>query len=1129
MWLTSVSIRRPVFILMVVAALIVMGLNSASKMNLELNPKIDFPYVFVSTAYPGAGPEEIETQVTKKIEDAVASVNGVKTITSTSQEGVSGVTIQFNLDVLSDVAAADVREKVSAIRSSLPADVRDPVISKFDVNSQPIIYYGLVGKRPSRDLRDIADNIIKQRLGKVPDVAAVNISGGDVREISVGVRKDRLDAYGISIQQLVQLVQGNNLNFPVGHIVEGNREYSVRVVGEFPNIQTIADSRLHMPNGQTVRLSDIADVQDTVEERRDVTRFNGADSVGIIIQKTSDGNTVNVARGVRAEIAKLQKELPSDVKFILNQDLSVHTEESVNDVKSSLFLGAFLAVLVVFLFLHNIRGTLIVAIAIPTSIMATFLPMWAFGFSLNGMTMLALSLCVGILVDDSIVVIENIYRHLRKGEEPIEAAINGRSEIGLAAITITMVDVVVFLPIAFMGGISGKFFRSFGITVACATLFSLFMSFTLTPMLASRWYRSGESVEEQKRGLFGLIESFYRWLDRLYRSALAWAIRYRGVVVYVGTGLLILIFFTIVVSFMGQFVWPFGRVAVPLVWLMIGLFVVFGALLLWRYRLLGVLVTAGGVAAVFLAIAIGARAGKPMLLFRFAPDQDQGQVSVLGEMPAGTSLDKTLEVAKRVENVVRTIPDVQNIFVTVGHTQGGFSLANVGTQYFTMSLKLRDKMSLGDSINPFADTKNLRKRPDTQVADEVRRKIGQIPGAIVKIAAVTGFGGGGSPLQVDLQGNNVQELTALGEKALQVFREEPGVINADVTTRIGKPEQRIEIDRDKAASYGLSVAQIAGALRTSVEGNNPGDLVYRENGNEYNIRVHFADLDRRDVNQVASIVVGSVPGPNGAMQPVRLADVAKSFPSTGPTKIDRMDRQKLVSVTANIAPGYAPGNMQLDIDKKLKNIAFGANTYRWGGENKVQNEEGGYMGAALGLSIILVYMLMAALFDNLLYPLVIMLSLPQAMIGALLGLMFAGHALTVVAMIGIIMLVGLVTKNAILLVDYTNTLRERGLSRTDAILEAGPTRLRPILMTTIAMICGMLPTALGLGRGAEFRAPLATPVIGGLILSTMLTLLVIPCVYTYFDDFSRFVSRRIFRRKLEEEPVPVAGESAPVD
>jgi HAE1 family hydrophobic/amphiphilic exporter-1 len=1104
---------------MLVLALVVLGFNSRGKMSLDRNPKVDLPFVTVITIYPGAGPQEIETQVTKKIEDAVSSVNGIKTVTSTSQEGQSAVTIEFNIGVPPEVAAADVREKVSAIKATLPDDATDPVVLKFDVGSLPIMYYGMIGKRPSRDVRDLADNVVKPRLSKIAGIAAVTISGGDVREISIGVRKERLDAYGIGIQQLVALINANTLNFPVGRIIEGGREYSVRVVGEYRDIETIANTSLRMPDGRTVRLSDIATVRDTVEERRELSRINRKESVAIVIQKTSEGNTVEIGKRVREEISRLQSELPPDVKFILNNDLSVDVENSVHDVVVSLILGAFLAVVVVFLFLHNLRGTFIVGIAIPTSVIATFLPMYAFGFTLNTMTMLALSLAVGILVDDSIVVLENIYRHLSRGEQPVEAAINGRGEIGLAAITITMTDVVVFVPVAFMGGIVGQLFKSFGITIASATLFSLLMSFTLTPMLAARWYRAGEAVEAE-RGILGMINRLYHGLDRFYRSILAWSLKYRGVVVYIGSGLLVLTFLTIFTSVAGT------ALARYLIFLAVG-FGIAGLLLLWPYRILGLIVTAAGIASVFLAFGIGIAAGRPLLNFRFAPDQDQGTVSVSVELPAGTSLERTERVALAVEDIVAGVPDVENVFTNLGATSAGIrGTADVGTQFMTLTIKLRQKVSLMEAVNPFADKRNLRKRPDTEVADEIRRKIGRIPGAVVKVAAQSGFGGGGAPLQVDLLGSDIDKLNALAAQVLTIFRQTEGVINADVSSRIGRPEQRIEIDRDKCATYGLTVAQVALALRASLEGDTTS--VFREAGNEYKIRVHFDEQYRRDTSELPNIVVGLIAGANGRMEPVRLGQVARVSLAAGPTRINRKDRQKLVSVTANVKPGYAPGNLRLVIDRKIEEqkLNFGTAQYQWGGENQIQQQESVYMFSALALSIVLVYMLMAALFNNLLYPFVIMLALPQAMVGALLGLMVAGHALTIIAMIGIIMLVGLVTKNAILLVDYTNTLRARGKSRTEAILEAGPTRLRPILMTTIAMIFGMLPTALGLGRGAEFRAPLATPVIGGLMLSTLLTLIVIPCFYTYFDDLASLWTRLRYRGSSSTSARPATTASA---
>ncbi|HSV74595.1 MAG TPA: efflux RND transporter permease subunit [Chthonomonadales bacterium] len=1108
MWLTSLSIRRPVFILMVISALLVMGINALTLMPLDRNPRVDLPFVAVVTAYPGAGPSEIESQITKKVEDAVASVSGVDTIRSTSQEGQSSVSIQFVQGTDSNAAAADVREKVAALAATMPEDALDPVVLRFDMAAEPILYYGLTGSRPSREVRDIADRVVTPRLSKVPGVAAITVTGGDVREISVGVRKARLDAYGISILQLVGLLRANNLNFPVGHIVEGNREYSVRVVGEFTSVEAIAATRLRMPNGQTVRLSDIADVRDTVAEVRRWSRVNRVDSVAIVVQKTSEANTVDTARGIKAEIAQLEKDLPGDLEFVISQDNSVHIEHDVADLQHHLVLGSFLAVAIVFLFLHSIRGTIIVALVIPTSIIATFLPMWAFGFTMNGMTLLALTLSVGVLVDDAIVVLESIYRHLALGEEPIEAAINGRSEIGLAAITITLVDVVVFVPIAFMAGIVGQFFMSFGITMACAVLFSLLMSFTLTPMLASRWYRAGETVEAT-RGVLGAVNAFYHFLDRLYRRILQWALRYRGVVVYTGSGLLILIMVAIAASVAGP------AVARALPFLAV-LFLVAGLLLNWRYRAVGLITTAAGVAGVFVAFGLGVAAGRPLLLFRFAPDQDQGQVSIVGELPTGSSLARTMPVVGQVEEIVSRHPDVENVFTAVGATAAGFgAAADVGPQYFALSLKLREKASVAERINPFADRGQRRVQADSEVAGELRAKLGQIPGVTLKVAAVTGAIGGMAPLHVDIRGADINELTALGEQVLALFKAQDGVINADISTQLGRPEQRIDVDREKAASYGLTVAAIAGALRTSIAGDDT--VVFREAGEEYNVRVHFADFDRRDTDQIGNIVVGFAPAPDGSMQSVRLRDVATVSLSSGPTRIDRMDRQKSVSVTAQLAPGYATGNVQLALDESMGEIDFGANSYAWGGEARLQTEEGGYMLAALALSVILVYMLMAALFDDLLYPLVIMLSLPQALVGALLALLLWGHSLNIVSMIGIIGLMGIVTKNAILLVDYTNTLRKRGLSRTDAILEAGPTRLRPILMTTLATIGAMLPTALELGRGAAFRAPLAVTYIGGLTLSTLLTLVVIPCVYVYFDDLGRFIARRVFRRRMEGE------------
>ncbi|MBP6964916.1 MAG: efflux RND transporter permease subunit [Armatimonadetes bacterium] len=1034
MWLTNLAIKRPVVILMLFMALAVLGIKSRSEMPLDLNPKVDIPYVVISTVYPGAGPEEIETLVSKPLEDAIGSVNGLKNISSTSQEGVSIVTMEFELGTNLDVAVSDVRGKVDAARRTLPDDSDSPVIQKIDIGAQPILYMGISSKRPPRELRQLVDDVIKDRLGKLKGVASVNVTGGELREIQINVDKNRLEAYGLSISQVSQALAAGNLNLPSGRIKEGGREYAVRAVGEFSSVDEIRGLKISISGGSSgsrvLTIGDIAEVRDSIAEREENTRLERQDSVGITVQKQSDANTVEVADAVKKELDSMKVILPADVKIAISMDQSSHVREAIADVNTSLWLGAILAVLIVFLFLHNIRGTFIVAIAIPTSIVATFIPIRFAGFTMNSMVMLALSLAVGILVDDSIVVLENIYRHLRKGEEPAEAALNGRSEIGLAAITITAVDMVVFLPIAFMGGIVGMFFKQFGITVATATAFSLLVSFTLTPMLASRWYRKAEDVEAST-GFFAKFDEFYHMLDRKYSGALSWALGHRWQVLTIG----IVVFFA-------------------------------------------VMLTAG-----------------PKLGFEFFPQSDQGQVGVTVEMPTGTSLIATDAVVSQIEDMVSEIPEAEHVFTNVGSTHGGvMSTGGSGANYGQITITLREKESVMDRLlRPLMRGERKRIRRDTDIAALIREQVKGIAGGRVTVSAVSGMGGGWSPIDIELTGDNMDELNAVSQKIRAVVASTEGTVNPDVSWKVGKPEITATIDRIRAAEMGFSVGQIASALRTSIEGST--DTKYRENGKEYDIRVRLSEFDRYNVSDVGRVVIGAVNG-----MPVFLQDVAKIAPDTGPTKIERKNRQRKVSVTASLLPGYPLGNVQNALKKGLEGVPLGNTQLFYGGQSEMMAESFGYMFGALILAILLVYMLMAALFESLFNPFIIMFSLPMALIGAILALVMTGETLSIVSMIGFIMLMGLVTKNAILLVDYTNTLRARGLDRTEAVLQAGPTRLRPILMTTLAMIGGMLPTALKLGRGSETRAPMAIAVIGGLIVSTLLTLIIIPTLYTVFDD-----------------------------
>jgi HAE1 family hydrophobic/amphiphilic exporter-1 len=1071
MWLTRLSLNRPVTITVFMVAVIVLGFYALSKTQVELQPKVDFPVITILTVYPGASPDEVETLVTKPIEDAVAGVEGLRQITSVSQYGISQVTLEFYIGTDVGEAYIDVQAKVNAAVGLLPRDAERPVISKLDTQSQPTMYIGMTGNRPPYELRDLADNLIKDRLSSVPGVAAVTVSGGQKREILVAIDKERLNAYGLSINAVVRALQAANLNLPAGRITEGERDYNVRLLGEFRSIDELRNLRLYLQNprnpmaaGTTLRLQDIADIRDTVEERTVITRLNGKENVTLVVQKASDANALEISEGIHQVIERIQKEYP-DLKFEISFDQAESIKESLTDLRIALYLAIILVVLIVYLFLYNVRGTFIVALAIPTCIFASFIAIYFFGFTINFMTMLALSLAVGVLVDDAIVVIENIYRHLSMGEEPMEAAYNGRTEIGLAAITITFVDVVVFLPIAFMGGIVGQFFRSFGLTVAVTVLFSLLVSFTLTPMLASRFYRRGEALEEPK-GFFRWFDARYRALERLYRRLLGWALRHRWAVIVTGNGLLLLTLILVIGS---------------------------------------------------------ALRGSPLLPFRFAPSQDQGLIGITVKLPPAAALSETDAVVKRIEQAALSIPEVKFVSSLVGASGAGFiGAGDRGPRFADIQVTLHPKKALLDSLMFWVKHEEpLRTRSDVEIAGELREKIGVIPGAQITVNAISGFRGGGFgvPIQLAMVGKDTTTLLETAERVKQLISQIPGVKDTDLSWSAGKPELQVVVDRERATRLGVSLAEIALALRTAYEGDT--SVKYREGGQEYAIRVRLDEADRQRVSELSNLVVSYVQG-----APVYLRDVATIRLDEGPTRIERADRQRRVMVLANIMPGYSLGNLRVQIDNLLRqqNVIPPGVRVSWFGEGEVLAREGAYMMQALLLSFILVYLLMVALFENWLYPFIIMFSQPQALVGALLALIVARSELNIVSMIGIIMLVGLVGKNAILLVDFTNTLRARGLSREEALQQAGPIRLRPILMTTAALVLAMVPIALAVGRGSEFRAPLGIVIIGGMLVSTLLTLVVIPCMYTVMDDLTQNLRRLVTPRRAAVKQRVAGGE-----
>jgi HAE1 family hydrophobic/amphiphilic exporter-1 len=1023
MGLTRLSIRRPVLVLMAWVALGVIGLRLLWAMPVELLPNIEFPVVSIVTVYPGAGPQEVESSVTKPLEDAVGTVSGIREIQATSQEGLSLVVVQFQLGTDLNAATAAVREKVDAVRAQLPREVLAPVVQRFSFSAFPILSLSLTSAtRSPRQLRELVDDRLKPRLEQISGVANVEVIGGQTREVRIAVDRDRLQAYGLGLGQFTAALTQENLNVPAGFLKEGRREYAVRALGEFTSLEELRDLRLGLPGGGTVRLGDVAEVTDGVGERTQLSRLDGRESVTLLVRKAADANTITVAEAVKRELGRIRREFP-DLQVTIASDASTFTREAVNDVFLALLLGIVLASVIVFFFLHDAVNTFIVFLAIPTSLLSSFVVIAGLGFTLNFFTLLGLSLAIGILVDDSIVVLENIHRHLERGELPAEAAYNGRSEIGLAAVAITLVDVVVFVPLALAGGIFGQLLRPFGLTVATVTLFSLFAAFTLTPMLAARWLRRRTGHEEPQgfaARLFAPLDRFYGWLDGTYRGLLSWALRHRAWVVLLG-----------------------------------GLSVLF-------------------------VLPLTSRLG-----FEFIPSVDQGVFTVRLELPAGTNLETTEAAARRVEAVLRRIPEVETVITNVG-TSGQQS--QTGPQFAQLLVRLREE----------------RRRTDREVVAQLQQdpEANRIPGARVVYAAGN-VAGPISPVEVRVRGEDLDLLSATADRIADRLRTVPGIRDVDVSVRLGRPELRVRMDRERAAELGLSTAAIAGILRNAVEGST--DLKFRTGEKEVPVRIRMVrggqPLRPEDLGDVLLAVVSG--------RPVYVRDVARIEPGTGPTRIDRRNRQRVVSVTANLKPGSFAGNVNQLAARAIADLRPPGVVVEFGGQAEQIAEAGGTFLFALGLGVVLVYILLSALFESTFTPLAIMLALPLAWVGGILALLLAGKSLSMVSAIGFILLTGLVMKNSILLVDYTNTLRARGLPRTEAVLEAGPTRLRPVIMTTLSVILGSLPVALEFGKGSELRSPLAWAVIGGLAWSTLLTLVVIPVTYTLLDDLRGWVTMRV--------------------
>ncbi len=1051
MWFTRLAIARPIVIWMVLTAIAVLGVQAYFRLPAELNPKTDIPVITITTVFPGAGPSEVEQQLSKPLEEAVGTVGGVKNVYSSSQSNVSIISIDLKVGTNLDVAAAEIRERIDSARSQLPADAKPPVVAKLDINALPILTLGV--SSPSlrlSQLRYLVDNQIKPRIERAPGVAGVTLLGGENREVHVDVDPQRLSQNGITLEDVVHALKSTGRDIPLGDISHGARETDVRLSGAFQSLDDIREVQIPVqpsitassqssPLPQPLTIADVADVNFDISRRTEIDRINGRDGIGISLIKSSDANTVHVVQEVRRELELLVPDLPKDLVFVTLRDDAVIVQDALQDVNFTLVLGAVLAMAVILLFLHNLRGTFIVSMAIPACIVATFLAISMAGFTLNQMTLLALSLSVGILVDDSIVVLESITRHLKLGEPPRQAAVNGRSEIGFADITTTLVDVVVFVPIAFMGGIVGGFFKQFGLTIAVATLFSLIVSFTITPSLASRWYRSGKQIESTNP-LFVMFDRLYAHLEKCYRNMLRSALSRRKLVVFAGVAALGLIF-------------------------------------LLSYHKLGV---------------------------DLLPTTDQGQVTVALEMPPGSSLSATDTAARIVEKEISSLPDVAATICSVGQILGGFGMIpQQGSQFAQINVRLKERESSLDRL--LHGNNGTRTHSDQEITQILRlrlAKTGLAMGTKITAAAVRGTEGTSMPVQLELRSRDNEKLSQFAQQVKAEMAKIRGVLDADLSMRNGRPEIRANIDPRRAAQFGIPVGIAGAILRDSISGNS--ETTYREGGQEIPIRIQLRSASVQPDTEVANLIIGS--DPQG--QPVLLGDIADIVTRTGPANIDRKNYERLVTISANLSPGTALGDVQSAIDKILKRLPHAGIASSWGGEVETLNESAMPFASALILAVILVYLVMASLFNSLGTPFVIMFTLPMALIGALGALVLTGERLSLVSGIGIIMLVGLMGRNAILLLDFTNTLRKRGMSRSEAIQEAGAARLRPILMTTSATIIGMLPVALRVGRASEMRAPMAIVVIGGLLVSTVLTLIMIPVLYSLLEDWTqRFRSK----------------------
>jgi hydrophobic/amphiphilic exporter-1 (mainly G- bacteria), HAE1 family len=1049
MWFTRVSIANPVMAVMVMLAFVVLGLFSYQRLAIDQFPNIDIPTVVVQIDYPGASPEIVEAEVTKKVEEAVNTVAGISALYSRSYEGSSVTIIEFNLDIDGRKAAEDVREKVALMKPLLRDEVKEPRIFRFDPQSQPVFNVAVLatdGTTSAQELTTWASQVLQKRLENVRGVGAVTIVGGVARQVQIDLRPAAMDALGVTVDQVAAALRSENQELPLGAIRSREQE---RVVQINARLRTPADFRdivvARKPvaggGGSTaIKLWQVADVVDGPQEIESLALYNGQRTVLLSVQKSQGENTIAVVDGLKKALDEAQAVTPPGMKTEINRDNSRAIRVSVANVQRTVLEGAALTILIVFLFLNSWRSTVITGLTLPISLIGSFALMAWFGFTINAITLMALSLCVGLLIDDAIVVRENIIRHVQMGKSARQAALEGTDEIGLAVLATTLSIVAVFLPIGFMGGIVGKFFHEFGITIVAAVLISMFVSFTLDPMLSSvwhdpqahhRWQDRPETLYDRTVGrVTGLFDHFTDWLAQVYQKLLAWSL---------------------------------------------------------VHKVKTVLIAA---ATFVVALALAGAIGK-----EFVPKADFSETVVNFYTPVGSSLELTEARAKQIDAALREFPEVRYTVATInsGFAQG----KNVGSIY----VRLVDRKDRQRSIEDLSRT--------------MRERLARIPGITITNIGVTDLGGGKS-IAFSIQGPDLAELARLANQVTARLREIPGLVDLDSTLKDDKPTIAIDMKRDAAADLGLNVNGVAGTLRTLVAGVSVGNW-RASDGESYDVQLRLAPAYRDSPSDLPNLplVLSAV---DGSTRTVRLSQVADVRLSTGSNQINRRDLNREINVDAN-ALGRSAGQVSDDIRKVLDGIAWPPGyRYSFGGSTKNMQESFTYAVGALALAIVFIYMILASQFKSFLQPIALMSSLPLTLIGVVLALFAFRSTLNMFSVIGIVMLMGLVTKNAILLIDFAirsraGTLRpdgsrEPGMERTEALLHAARVRLRPILMTTLAMVFGMVPLAFALTEGSEQRAPMGQAVIGGVITSSLLTLVVVPVVYCWLDDLSNWARRR---------------------